>query len=322
MKFIELHIHLDGSIRLSTLYELSKTKLSFEIFSKQVSISGRKSFSSLTDCLNIFKNIISIIKGDKKILERIGYEFVEDRYKNNILYTEVRYNPQLLRGNKLTSEEVIDSINKGFEKGMEKYPVYINTILCCIREYPQYCQEVVDLAIKYKNKGIVGIDLAGDESKYDNNLFKKYFDYAHQNDINITIHSGEVGNGNSIISAVNDLHAKRIGHGYTAKDNIDILNMLNDKNIHIECCPSSSLGTCSVNDLQMLKIFDEHHINFSINTDDPSVFGVKYSDEIKILKDKLEISNPMLHLYMINALESAFISKEKKNEIFLKYLGY
>ena len=311
MKYVELHIHLDGSIRFNTLYELSKTNLSRELFSRKVSMAGRDSFSSLTDCLSIFSNILSIISGDEKILERIGYEFVEDQYNSDVLYTEVRYCPHLLRGGKLSNKQVIDSINRGLQKGLAKFPIYINTILCCIREFPEWTPEIVDLAIEYKNKGIVGIDLAGDEIQFDNTLYEKDFQKAFKNGINITVHSGETGNEKNIKTAINKLHATRIGHGYASINDKEILQFIKNKNIHLECCPSSSLGTKSLTNLNPLKIFQENGINYSINTDDPSVFEIDYKNEIELLK----IDQKELDRCILNSINSSFASNKLKDKI-------
>ena len=311
MKYVELHIHLDGAIRFNTLYELSKTTDSKQLFSRKVSMAGRKSFSSLTDCLSIFSNILSIISGDEKILERIGYEFVEDQYNSDVLYTEVRYCPHLLRGDKLSNNQVIDSINRGLQKGLVKFPIYVNTILCCIRDFPEWTKDIVDLAIEYKNKGVVGIDLAGDEIQFNNDLYQSEFTRAHKNNINITVHSGETGNEENIITAINKLHAKRIGHGYASINNPEVLQLLKDKNIHLECCPSSSLGTKSLSNLNPLKIFQDKGINYSINTDDPSVFEIDYKNEIELLRlDKKELKRCIL-----NSINSAFINQDEKERL-------
>ena len=116
-----------------------------------------------------------------------------------MIYTEVRYNPHILQGD-LTLDEVIESINKGLQRGMKKYPILVNSILCCLRHLPEWSEEIVLLADKYRNKGVVGVDLAGDEIKFPNDLHIKAFDLAKKKNINITVHAGETGNYNNIIS--------------------------------------------------------------------------------------------------------------------------
>lgn len=318
MKYVELHVHLDGSIRLSTLYELAITKNNYPYsrsnFAKKVSVSGKKSFESLTDCLRVFKIITDLISGDKDILERIAYEFCENQYTNNILYTEVRYNPHILRGS-LTLKEVVDSINKGIKKGCEKFGIYVNTILCCLRDQPEWSMDIVNLATDYKNKGVVGIDLAGDEYNFPNSLHTKSFSIAHKRGINITIHAGEVGDPKNIISAIKKLHAKRIGHGYAAIQEQNVLDYLKKHNIHLECCPTSSLQTCSVEDIQAIKTFADKKLNYSINSDDPSVFEITYEEEIEFVKKTAKLSDEEIKRITLNTLNSAFISDDLKEKI-------
>lgn len=321
MKYVELHIHLDGSIRLSTLYELylKKNKSSIDLFTrerfaKKISISGKKSFDSLTDCLQVFNNITKLISGDKEVLERIAYEFCEDQYTNNILYTEVRYNPHILQG-KLTLPEVVDSINKGIKKGCKKFGIFVNSILCCLRNYPEWSMDIVNLATEYKNKGVVGIDLAGDETHYPNYLHIAAFDIASHRKINITVHAGETGNAKNIMSSIKDLHAKRIGHGYAAIHNKETIEYIKNKNIHLECCPTSSLQTCSVEDIQAIKTFAKENINYSINSDDPAIFEITYQDEINFIKNTAGFDDNEIKRITTNSINSAFISNDEKIKI-------
>ena len=320
-KYIELHLHLDGAVRLQTLYDIAVQKnilpdnvKTIESFSKYVSLDKKESFSSLTDCLNIFGQILNIISGNKEILERIAYELCEDQYNNGILYTEVRYNPHILMGNNLTLTDVVESVNKGIKNGCRAYPIYVNTILCCLRSKPEWSDDIVKLAIKYENDGVVGIDMAGDEYNYSDELHRKAFDLAHKHNLNITIHAGESGGDENISSAINNLHAKRIGHGYASINNPTLRNYLKVHNIHLECCPTSSIKTKSVKYLNEhpIKIFNKEKLNYSINTDDPSIFNVIYQDEIDIVQNKLELKISDIKNIMFNSLESAFISKEQK----------
>ena len=133
-KYIELHLHLDGAIRINTLYELAKESklyenMSLEEFSDSVSIGNKKYFDSLTHCLTLFNNVLSLIAGNKEYLERIAYEICEDQYNNNVLYTEIRYNPHILKGNiedVLTSTRILEEIlYDHIENNLEYYASYL-----------------------------------------------------------------------------------------------------------------------------------------------------------------------------------------------------
>ena len=321
-KYIELHLHLDGAVRLKTLYELSQKKNLFKTntiseFAKLVSIGDKKCFDSLTDCLSIFYNIISLIAGKKEYLERIAYEICEDQYNNGILYTEIRYNPHILMGNNLSIDEVIQTINTGIKRGCSKYPIFVNCILCCLRHKPLWSLDIVESCIKYRNNGVVGMDIAGNEKNYSDRLHRDYFKYAHEKNINITAHAGESGGPDNIRSAITNLYAKRIGHGYACSTDNYLMAYLKRNNIHLECCLTSSLKTKSIKDINKhpLKTFHKKNMNFSINTDDPSIFNTSFQNEINLVKQTLQLNNDKIYKIMLNSLESSFASQKEKEKI-------
>lgn len=321
-KYIELHLHLDGAVRLTTLYELSQKKNLFKTntiseFAKLVSIDDKKCFDSLTDCLSTFYNILSLIAGEKEYLERIAYEICEDQYNNGVLYTEIRYNPHILMGTNLSLDEVIQTINTGIKKGCSKYPIFVNCILCCLRHKPLWSYDIARLCIKYRNNGIVGMDIAGDEKNYSDYLHRASFKFAHTNNINITAHAGESGGPQNIRSAIMNLYAKRIGHGYACSTDIYLIAYLKRNNIHLECCLTSSLKTKSVTDINKhpLKIFHKKKLNFSINTDDSAIFNTSFQNEIDLAEQTLQLNNDQINEIMLNSLESSFASREEKEKI-------
>lgn len=321
-KYIELHLHFDGAARLTTLYELSKKKNlvktnSIDEFAKFVSIGKKNCFNSLTDFLSTFKHILSLIAGDKKCLEQIAYEICEDQFNQGILYTEIRYNPHILTGNNLSLDEVIESINAGINRGCSTYPIFVNCILCCLRSKPLWSLDIVNLAIKHKNNRIVGIDIAGDEKNYSDYLHRTAFKFAHKNNINITAHAGEAGDSQNIKSAIKNLYAKRIGHGYACANDNFLIAFLKKKNIHLECCPTSSIQTKSVENFNEhpIKIFHQNNLNFSINTDDSSIFNITFTNETNLVKKLLNLNENQIQQIMINSLESSFASKKEKIKI-------
>ena len=288
-KYIELHLHLDGAVRVSTLYKISQKKnntdISINEFTKLVSIGNKKCFDSLTECLSTFEHILSLIAGNKQYLEQIAYEICEDQYNNDVLYTEIRYNPHILMGDILSLDEVIVSINNGIKRAILKYPIFVNTILCCMRSKPQWSFDIAKLCIKYRNQGVVGMDIAGDEKNNSDYNHRNAFKLAHNNNINITAHAGEAGGPENIKSAISNLHATRIGHGYACCYDNYLMGYLKRKNIHLECCITSSIQTKSVENINNhpIKIFNKKNLNYSINTDDPSIFNTTYKQEIDLV---------------------------------------
>ncbi|XP_054723023.1 adenosine deaminase-like, partial [Uloborus diversus] len=133
---IELHIHLDGAIRTSTLWELAKEKkIDLHVDSEEEFCSSLMvdEPTSLKDFLKPFERILPIIVGDLKAIERIAYEFCEDAAKENILYAEPRYSPHLLSSCSVTAKDVVKAVNKGLARGSKDFGVHVRTILCCVR---------------------------------------------------------------------------------------------------------------------------------------------------------------------------------------------
>jgi adenosine deaminase len=174
--------------------------------------------------------------------------------------------------------------------------------------------DIAKLCIKYRDNGIVGIDLAGDEHNYSDKSHQEAFDFAHQHQINITIHAGECENYENIYSALNNLHAKRIGHCYASVKNIKLLQYLKKQNIHIECCYTSSLMTKSVGKqhIHPIQKFHNYNLNYSINTDDPSIFNTNIKKEMKIIQKKLNLNSDDLNQIIVNSINSSFASNDLK----------
>ena len=201
---------------------------------------------------------------------------------------EARYAPQLLvdAKAKVTAADVVEAVLRGFERGKKQFGVDVRSILCCMRHMGKDSATVVDLCCKYKDRGVVGIDLAGDESRTDKDhpdepaqvdAFRKAF----ENGIHRTVHAAESGPAWNAWEAVEVLKAERIGHCYRCLESADVYKMIKDKRVHVEICPISSLQTGAVR-LDDAKGWKSHPLvtfvkdgtNYSINTDDPTVCGV------------------------------------------------
>lgn len=299
--YCELHIHLDGAIRCTTLYELAQQRniqLPSDVHQPHDLlhyVTCSPTCTTLFDFLQTFYILYPIISGDTDILERIAYEFVIDQYNSHIYYTEVRYSPHLLTDNILTCQQVIDAINNGLQRGMNETGIIVYSILCCIRDKPDWSSEIVDLAYKYKNNNVVGIDIASNEI-LPTEPHIDAFNKAHHLGLNITAHAGEVNDSSRVLEAIDILHAKRIGHGYACINDQNVYNIIKQRNIHIETCFTSSIHTGAVkqymNKLTQTQrnelIDDTAHINHShcpINTNIIKWHPIQY-----FIQDNINIS--------------------------------
>jgi len=331
---VELHIHLDGSLRMSTIWEISKAKGlplpgdgSLEALTAHVEMASP---ADLTDFLSGFQYTAPALTGDMAAIERIAVEFCEDAAYNGLLYVESRFCPNFLVGDSgsLSSDDVVEAVLRGFKRGEEEFGVVARVILCCIRGLPQFSEDVLRLCVKYKEKGVVGMDIAGDEEGLDPkdaDMFEpstyKVFEEAKKLGVNRTVHAGEVGPAKCVEQALDRLHAQRIGHGYRVLSDEALYARCLKERVHFETCPTSSILTGA----QPLNIFyhaicrfADDGANFSINTDDPMVTGTWTEQEYKLV-GSWGLEEAQLVKCNINAMKASFLPEGEK-ELMVKRL--
>ncbi|XP_007894988.1 adenosine deaminase isoform X3 [Callorhinchus milii] len=262
-KLVELHIHLDGAIRPKTILEVAKRRKiklptkNDNQFLKLITCDGP---TTLTEMLTKFGYFMPIVAGDRDAIRQIAYELVEDKANEKIVYFEARYSPHLLANcdvypipwkqseGDLSPDEVVRLVNEGFEKGQRNFGIKVRSILSCLRHMEAWSPEVVELCKKYRKDGVVGLDLAGDESiNYEPSRgHVQTYQEAVRCGIHRTVHAGEVGPPEVVREAVEILKAERIGHGYSIIKDAKLYQEILQKDIHLEACLYSSYitGAC------------------------------------------------------------------------------
>jgi len=352
---IELHLHLDGAMRPSTLYELAVQK-GFPKFPDSVkSATDLASFLVMRDSGNLpefldkFQYMTPQISGDPEALARVAFELCEDKKNEGVMYFETRYAPHLLMSSSclsptpsksppplsslvsspcydLSFDDVVEAVNSGLKAGECKFGVKARSILCCIRgeDGALWASHVAEAAVKYREDGVVGIDLAGDESQPDGGVTKEIisaFQWANEHQIPITIHAGEAGPAMNVKQAVEDLHARRIGHGYRVLEDSEIYSsIVRQRRIHLEQCPYSSVKTGAFNLKSQgwphhpLATFFKDGVPFSINTDDPTVTGHSLPDEYSNVTSAAGMQLPLKCVVdaIKYATEASFLNDDEK----------
>ncbi len=318
---IELHCHLDGSVRPETMYELLiqqgeklETK-DMEEFKNLVSV--REECDSLVQYLKKFSYPLKVMQKGENI-ERITYELLEDLSKQNVKYVEIRFAPFLHMAHGLTFDEVVESVLRGMDRAKKDFNILSNAILICMRhESCDNSLKVVEYGEKYLGKGVVAVDLAGNEQDYPPEIHKEAFELAHKKGYNITIHGGETGIVENISKSIELLHAKRIGHGIAAIKDPEVMKLLKEKNVFLEMCPISNLQTKAIDRIENYPIrkYLELGIGVTVNTDNTTVSNTSLDKEFEILMDKLNFSIEEILKLIDNSVEAAFISKEEKKAL-------
>ncbi len=305
MPKVELHLHLDGSIPLFALEKLSGLSYD-EIYSKAVSINDYK----LSNYLKRFDFINSFIK-TKEDLDFVSYALGKELEKENVIYAEVRFAPIDYVSEEVSSDDVIESVLSG----LAKCHVKTNLILCMRRGADiNYNAQVIELAKRYLNNGVVAVDLVGDEEHYAFKDYQSLFGKCKSLGIPVTIHSGEVTERD-----IKDVipYTKRIGHGIKIQNNEELTKLVKDNNILLEVCPNSNLDTNNASDYShhpIKKIYDMG-VKVSVNTDNRLVSNITLTEEYKSLMNFLGFTIDDLYQMNINAIDYAFLSQEEKLEL-------
>ncbi len=316
----DLHVHLDGSLRLSTILDLAQRQ--------QVELPAQggealrafmhlgENCGSLVEYLKAFDVTLRVMQTADS-LTRIAYELAEDASKENVRYMEVRYAPMLhtQKGLKLTS--VVEAVLEGLRAAQDKFGIESNVILCGIRNVsPESSLEMAELAVAYKGRGVVGFDLAGAEYDHPAKHHKAAFQLVRDNNINVTIHAGEAYGPESIAQAIHVCGAHRIGHGCRLRENGDLLHYVNDHRIPLECCPSSNVQTGAIRDLPShpLKLYLSLGLRVTVNTDNRLVTDTSVSRELWLCHTQLGLSMRDLKQIILNGFKSAFLPFHVKQQ--------
>jgi adenosine deaminase len=314
----DLHVHLDGSLRLETILDLARRDRielpATTLEGLQEAIGVGRNFGSLVEYLRGFEITLQVMQTEES-LERIAFELAEDAHRENVRYMEVRYSPILhtRRGLKLT--KVVEAVLAGLRRARETYGIKANVIICGIRNIsPESSYEMAELAVAYKGRGVVGFDLAGAE--YDNPAkhHRKSFQLVRDNNINCTIHAGEAYGPESIAQAIHVCGAHRIGHGCRLRENGDLLHYLNDHRIPLEVCPSSNVQTGAVRELAShpLKLYFDLGLRVTVNTDNRLITDTSVSKELWLCHTQMDIPFRDIKNIVIAGFKSSFRAFHEK----------
>ncbi len=322
----DLHVHLDGSMRLETIFDLAE-KQNVKLPAKTPSeladlICCDRQCDSLVDYLRGFDVTLSVLQTEEA-LYRTAYELAEDAAAENIRYLEVRYSPilHIIKGLQLTV--ISEAVLKGLQAAAEKNNIKTGVIICGIRHLdPATSLSLAQLAVAHKHQGVVGFDLAGAEADFPAKHHKEAFDLAKNNNLNITVHAGEAFGPVSIHQALHFCGAHRIGHGTRLIEDGDLLNYVNDHRIPLEVCLTSNLQTkavASLRDHPLLKYYNEG-LRVTLNTDNRLISKTTLTDEILIACKELGMDYAQIKKMIINGFKSAFLPFKEKVVLLKKIL--
>jgi adenosine deaminase len=288
----ELHCHLDGALRPSTVHQLSQQQQIPEL--KDMSLTDfenvlriRTDCTSLVDFLKAFQYTLAVLQ-ESYAITRAVYEAAEDAAKDGVRYLELRFCPLLHTAKGLSAANVLDAACEGVTVAELRNNIRVRLIVCAIRnQTAQDSDELAELCLNFAhNSPVVSFDLAGPELGFPPSLHLKACEYIrgpNEGDVRLscTIHCGEAAPSNYIIDAIRSCRALRIGHGVTLKDDAELQHIIADRRIPVEICLTSNLLTKAVSQLSehpLRKFFDAGVLTV-LCTDNPLMCNVSLSDE-------------------------------------------
>jgi adenosine deaminase len=311
---VDLHRHLEGSIRLETVLELSAVHglplpaWDLAGLRRAVCMDG-----PLPDLLQILPRfaVLTRVLTDYADCRRVARECLEDAAREGLSYLELRFSPLFMaEPHGLDPQRVTTAVCEAWEQACGDLPLRAGLVVILSRTYgPEACWAELEAALSHRDRGVVGLDLAGDEARWPAELFVRHFQRARDGGLHLTAHAGEFAGPESVRSAVLALGVERVGHAVRAAEDPGVLELLAERQIAVECCPTSNLYTGAVPDLRShpLPLFLARGIRATLATDDPTLMGqITLQHELRVARDEMGLSTKQLELLLQNGMEAAF----------------
>jgi adenosine deaminase len=322
MPKIDLHRHLEGSLRLDTLAEIALEHgldlpgHDIEELRPYVQVTNdppsSQSFLAKFEVLRRFYR-------SREAVARLAYEAVADAAADNVHYLELRFSPQALsRVQGFALEDVTDWVIEATREASKAFQIEVGLIITLVRhEKVESAWGVAEIAFARHNQGIVGLDLAGDEVNFPAAPFRPIFLEAKKLNMGVTIHAGEWMGADSVRAAVEELGADRLGHGVRTVENFDVLQLVRDQGVALEVCLTSNLQTGVVRSISHHPLIDLMDLGMlvTLNTDDPSVSDSTLSDEYQVAVQALGLQYDDLRQMILNAAEATFLPPEGRERL-------
>jgi adenosine deaminase len=331
-----LHDHLDGGLRPQTVLELAEEVGYADLPAQDAESLGRwfseAAYSgSLERYLETFKHTVGVTQ-TVSALSRVARECAEDLAADGVVYAEIRYAPELHIEKGLNERQIIEAVLDGFAQGVAAVEsggrtLRVGVLLTAMRTAAN-ARQIAELAVEYRNKGVVGFDIAGAEAGFPPTRHLDAFEYLRRENAHFTIHAGEAFGLPSIWEAIQWCGADRLGHGVRIMDDITVDSSGNailgglaayvrDRRIPLELCPSSNVQTGASDSIATHPIGLLRKLGFrvTVNTDNRLMSGTSMSHEMELLSEAFGWGLKDLEWLTINAMKSAFISFDERLEI-------
>ncbi|MEU8327102.1 adenosine deaminase [Micromonospora sp. NPDC048839] len=326
-----LHDHLDGGLRPATIVDLA-AEVGHELPTTDPEALGRwfadaANSGSLERYLETFAHTVAVMQ-TPSALRRVARECALDLAADGVVYAEVRFAPEQHLEQDLTLDEVVEAVLAGFAEGTAQaveagLTIRVGTLLTAMRHAAR-SQEIAELAVRHRDAGVVGFDIAGAEAGFPPTRHLDAFEYLQRENFHFTIHAGEAFGLPSIWQAIQWCGADRLGHGVRIVDDIApdgslgrLAAYVRDKRIPLELCPSSNVQTGAVASIadHPIGLLRDLRFRATVNTDNRLMSGTSMSREMSLLVETFGYGWKELQWFTINAMKSAFIPFDERLRI-------
>ena len=323
-----LHEHLDGVLRPKTVIELAKDEKYLDLPTSDPAALADwfhqgANKGSLAKYLEGFAHTIAVMQTEEA-LERVSFEQVEDLSQDGVVYFETRFAPVFHTRKGLTHQQVVSAVLKGLERGRKTFGVSSGLIICAMRNM-DVSLEMAELAVDFRDRGVVGFDLAGEEGGHPPKKHVDAFHYIQRQNFNITIHAGEGYGKESIWQAIQYCGAHRIGHGTRLIDDIaisdgkavklgDLAQYVLDKRIPLEICLISNVHTGATPSLaeHPFRILYQEKFRVTLNTDNRLMSDTTMTKEFEAAANTFGLTLDDFEKITVNAMKSAFLPYDQR----------
>lgn len=309
----ELHLHLEGAVDPETLDELRQRHGEQATLAETEALYDHGDFQSF---LKAFKEVSAHLRGPDDY-ELATYRLMQRLRDENVLHAEVYVAVGVCLYRKQDFDAIFEGLERGRARGTRDFGISLLWIFDATRHFGvEAAQQVFELAVRYKDRNVVGVGIGGDEVKAPPELFRGVYGYAEANSLRLTAHAGETAGPESIWGALN-LHAERIGHGLTAAQDVDLIEELAYRQIPMEICVTSNLrtGACKALAEHPVKSYFDQGVMVILNTDDPALFKTSLCREYQLVQENFGFTDEHLRELARNSFEASFLPPEKKIEL-------
>ncbi|RSM54191.1 adenosine deaminase [Amycolatopsis sp. WAC 01376] len=328
-----LHDHLDGGLRPATVAELAEQTGYTALPTSDPVELGRwfrdaADSGSLVSYLETFAHTCGVMQTEEALV-RVAAEAVEDLAADGVVYAEVRYAPELFVERGLSLDAVVEAIQSGFAEGERRVAdrggrIRVGTLLCAMRQHAR-ALEIAGLAVRYRDAGVVGFDIAGPEDGFPPTRNLDAFEFLRTNNAHFTIHAGEAFGLPSIWEAIQHCGAERLGHGVRIVEDIKtdsdgtvhlgrLAAYVRDRRIPLEICPTSNVQTGAARSIgeHPIGLLARLRFRVTVNTDNRLMSGCSMTSEFAALAEAFGFGLADLEWFTINAMKSAFLDFDQR----------